>query len=352
MKISARVVQDSKNIETGNRITSIVVTMPRFILAELNTHRLFSKNSASSRAKPFKSVVKTLTSEGGLFIPIAFMKDHSGMQGSEYFKEGETGTESKDVFLKRLKDIYRVLPYTKEVSDEDMDHIGEELIKMSATPNQLWQIGFSNILTFAITLHSMGVSKQITNRLLEPFSWHDVLITSTEWDNFIALRNHPDAEIHIIELANVVLNALNDSTPVELKPGEYHMPYNNNVDDSEVEKLISTNPSFKDYTLSQAKIAIATARAARISYKTFDGTINYESDLNLYTRLVVSKPIHASPTEHIAKAMSKEEASDKYYKVENGVKQEGWCRNFRGFIQHRVDIDQDTVWEDQRIVKK
>jgi len=85
-KISAKIIADSKN-EHGQRITSFVLTFPRHILAELNTHRVFSRNSASSRAIPFKRMVEKCKEDP--FIPIAWQKDHSGMQGTEYFTERE-----------------------------------------------------------------------------------------------------------------------------------------------------------------------------------------------------------------------------------------------------------------------
>ena len=55
--IKAEIIADSKN-ETGNRITTMVVTFPRFIPAELNTHRMFSRNSASSKLYHLKKWLK------------------------------------------------------------------------------------------------------------------------------------------------------------------------------------------------------------------------------------------------------------------------------------------------------
>ncbi|MFP4698703.1 MAG: hypothetical protein ACLFMO_08365, partial [Eubacteriales bacterium] len=65
-KISAEIVADSVD-PRGNRITSFLLTFPRFILAELNTHIMFSRNSASSRAIPFEKVVKMV--EEDPFMP-------------------------------------------------------------------------------------------------------------------------------------------------------------------------------------------------------------------------------------------------------------------------------------------
>ncbi len=75
-QINAKIIADSKN-EFGNRITTMVITFPRYILAEFNTHRVLSKNSASSRAIPFKKMVKAV--EDHPFIPMAWQKDHPGM---------------------------------------------------------------------------------------------------------------------------------------------------------------------------------------------------------------------------------------------------------------------------------
>ena len=47
----ANVVADSVS-EDGYRLTTMVVNMPRIILAEFNTPRVFSRNSASTRAIP------------------------------------------------------------------------------------------------------------------------------------------------------------------------------------------------------------------------------------------------------------------------------------------------------------
>ena len=85
--IKAQVIADSKN-QFGNRITTMIVTMPRYILAEFNTHRMFSRNSASSRAIPFEKMVKSI--EDNPFIPMAWMKDHKGMQGTEYAQYPDT----------------------------------------------------------------------------------------------------------------------------------------------------------------------------------------------------------------------------------------------------------------------
>ena len=229
-KINAVVVADSIN-PYGNRITSLLVTMPRIILAEFNTHRMFSRNSASSRAIPFNKIVKTI--EEDHFIPIAWQKDHKGMQGTEY------------------------LTHSLEIKEAE----------------QMWKKSLDFALESAKNVYRAGVTKQLCNRLLEPFMYHTVIVTSSEYENFFALRcpqyslfyeqipmsfrskkdllkfvnqveseefkkdydnlteldwlkvNKGMAEIHIMALAEAMWDEYRNSTPKELKAGEFHLPF-------------------------------------------------------------------------------------------------------------------------------
>ena len=155
-KISAQVVADSTD-KFGNRLTTLLVTMPRYILAEFNTHRMLSKNSASSRAIPFKKMVDSVRSSP--FIPVAWMRDHSGMQGSAYFEDP--------------KDI--------EAIETD------------------WLVGMKAAVQHVESMNMRGLTKQLCNRPLEAYMYHTVLVSGTEWENFFALRcpqyfigNQPD----------------------------------------------------------------------------------------------------------------------------------------------------------------
>ena len=50
-EIKVEIVADSIN-QQGDRLTSLVLTYPRIIHAEMMTHRMFSRNASSSRAVP------------------------------------------------------------------------------------------------------------------------------------------------------------------------------------------------------------------------------------------------------------------------------------------------------------
>jgi len=182
-QISATIIADSVNGKTGDRLTTFLLVFPRIVLAEFNTHRKFSRNSASSRAIPFKTMLKNVQEDP--FIPIKWMKDHSGMQGTEY------------------------------ITDKNLvGHIEKD-----------WLIARDYAVCQAKRLSELGgVTKQFCNRLLEPFLWHTVIVTASDYENFFALRANEGAEIHIQDLAEKMLVEYNNSTPKVLQEGEWHIP--------------------------------------------------------------------------------------------------------------------------------
>ena len=154
-KIEAKIIADSLSPQ-GHRITSYLLTYPRFIHSELMTHRMFSRNSASSRAIPFEKMLKMV--EEDPFIPIAWQKNHKGMQGNEYYD-----------YIKAF-----------ELTDD-------------------WLEARNNAVNLAKKLNKKSVTKQLCNRLLEPFMWHTTLVTATELSNFLSLR----LPIYEIDLDNL-----------------------------------------------------------------------------------------------------------------------------------------------------
>ncbi len=98
------------------------------------------------------------------------------------------------------------------------------------------------------------------------------------------------------------------------------------------------------------KTRIATARCARVSYMNFEGKDDYEADIKLHDTLLSSG--HMSPFEHCAKAMSEEEYKGKSdLKMPYNEYSHGWCGNFRGFIQYRKMIKNESK-TDSRVISK
>ena len=288
MAITAQIIADSISPK-GCRLTSFILRFPRIVLAELNTHRAFSRNSASSRAIPFETMLERAKNDP--FIPIRFQKDHKGMQGVEYFE----GAEHEQCVRDWLK--------ARDAAVEAA-------------------MGFA-----------LPVTKQLRNRLLEPFQWHTVIVTATDFENFFALRAHKDAEIHIERLAYQMLEAYNASKPKELAVGEWHIPFGDRMDNARLNELCQRSDGIAECQLFPVKIAIA--RCARISYTNFEGKDDYAADIKLCDRLFGSVPRHLSPTEHVAQCMN----DDSPY------------ANFRGWKQYRLTFKDENL-RDSRVVRK
>lgn len=242
MTITATIIADSI-AHNCPRLTTMQLRYPRFIHAEFMTHRVFSRNASSSRAIPVERLIQDVVRDP--VEPMHWGKNQPGMQAREEL----TGSEKWD-------------------AQHEWRHARREAIKS------------------ARVLAQIGAHKQIVNRLLEPFSHINVLVTSTEWDNFFKLRLHPDAQPEIQELARVMSAALNKSEPRSLRGHQWHLPYIENPDDLD------------DLTVARK---VSVARCARVSYLTHDDrATTVEEDLALYERLVRSNPPHMSPAEHQA----------------------------------------------------
>lgn len=294
----AEIIAASRNTH-GQRLTTFLITFPRYILAEVNTHRMLSRNTASSRAIPFKKMLKMV--EQNMFIPLKFQKDHSGMQGTEYFEGADADFMAMDWKTRGLKAC------------------------MSAEE-----------------LHDRGLTKQLCNRIIEPFAWCTQLISGTEWENFFALRASPHAEIHMAHLAELMLEAYNNAKVYQLQPGDWHIPFGDVLD-------FTTGISIRD------GLKICTARCAQTSYTLLgddEKPMDYPKLIALHDRLISAK--HMSPTEHCARAMDDYEYET--YKrqtpadgdLTDPIVEYGWCKNYRGFIQYRQLIPGENQ-EDLRV---
>lgn len=293
--ISAKIIKDSIS-PAGKRITTFELEYPRFIHAELLTHRVFSKNSASSRAIPVKDMLKLVWNNPAM--PVHWGKYQSGMTA----KEEVTGWR---LWLSK----------------------------------KLW-VFFSKVsCVCAWTLWKTGLAKQLVNRLVEWCGHIKVVLTSTEWDNWYNLRWHPDAQPEICALAESMLIEHNASTPTKLGLDDWHLPYiytyvgehNGNII-----KFYSTDYDMSDegpddiFDLDTAK-KISASLCAQTSYRKSDDSV--DKAIKLYDRLVTSKPVHASPFEHQAKPLEDPKAMS---------------GNFFGWFQHRKEIKDNVCTKFER----
>lgn len=349
-KISAKIVADSIN-QQGDRIISAVLTFPRIILSEFNKHRMLSSNTSSSRAIPFLKMVEVVQNDP--FIPIAWQKEHKGMQGSEYFQ----APFNEDCIL-------------------------------------LWYEARDRAILSAKELNYYGVTKQLSNRLLEPFMWCTVLATGNleSWNHLFGLRcpnyelvdssgnvrftglkskkeviedtalssyngklveemndldwlklNNGQAEIHFMDLAEKMYDAVNESVPELLQPGDWHLPM---------------LPEKAMYYKLEDKLKWCVGIHANTSYTVVgdDKELTLENASKIHDKC--KNEHHSSVFEHCARAMSSEEYvcnvkgtpdlqeiidednfGIAYHKVYEGSIEAGWCYNLQGFIPYRYFIE-------------
>lgn len=241
--LEVKIIADSIS-ESGKRLTTFQLKYPRFIHAEIMTHRVFSRNAGSSRAVPVAKMIEQVRNNPAM--PIHWGKNQSGMQA----KEELTGQELHNT-------------------------------------QRMWEIAAADTAYNAELMAKHGPHKQIVNRILEPFQHMHTILTATEFDNFFELRIHEDAQPEIYALALTMKQAMNANKPRLLLVGMWHLPY---ITDKEKIEF--------DYAVL---CKISAARCCRVSYLKHDGTQpSIEDDLKLFDRLVGSAPLHASPLEHQA----------------------------------------------------
>ena len=207
--INAKVIEKSVS-PAGKVITTFQLRYPRFIHAEAKTHRQLeqgveeyqivltqdagfmactdlSRNASSSRAIPVRKMLDSIMAEPA--TPIHWGTNAPGMQAHTELEQ----------------------PAKVQVQS-------------------LWNEACIAACEFADKMEKLGAHKQIVNRITEPFQHISSIVTATEWSNFYELRNHPDAQPEIQELARAMLEA-DEVAPIFFRLGSlekasaWHLPY-------------------------------------------------------------------------------------------------------------------------------
>jgi thymidylate synthase ThyX len=268
----ATIIADSVNV-MGDRLTTFVLTYHRMIHSEFMTHRMLSKNSSSSRAIPVEKMIALVESQE--VYPLHWGRNCKGMSAKEELEGGAL-----------------------------------------LAAKHWWKAAREDAISRAKTGIEIGLHKQVINRILEPYSTITVICSGTEYQNFFDQRCHPDAQPEMQALAIAMKAEYEESVPMVLQAGEWHLPFLNGEDlrqniDKEGNKLLK----------------VLVARCARVSYLNHAGFRDINSDIALHDRLLNSKPAHLTPFEHVAQALGKSEK----------------CANFTGFEAYRFQSERDRL---------
>jgi len=301
--ISAQLLAHSIS-EQGIPIYGFLLDYPRFIHSEVMTHKMLVKNAASSRAIPMKAIREQIRANTAR--PVHWGQNQSGMQAKEELPEAA-----------------------------------------QQKARALWDAARDSALHFSERMEECGLHKQATNRTTEPYQMMRTVLSGTDIKNLIWLRHHPDAQPEFYHLVDMIIKCINNSTPQLLNPGEWHLPFVETVRlDSGV--LIYRDAAGEQIDVSDA-LRISSSCCAQASYRKSDDSLDKAN--SVFSRLIESEPVHASPTEHQATPMrplswwgrtfirpSTWEAGVTHIDRDKQL----WSAGFRGWIQHRKLIPNES----------
>jgi len=251
---SADVIKDSTQAGMSNsRLITLELEAPRFLLAQINTHRQLAKNASSSRAISLVALI-----EQPVFVPRRVGKNKAGMQAETYLEGAELEAFQQDWLKLRQQAVDGIL------------HMSERY----------------------------GVHKQTLGRLLEPFIYYKGVVTGTlaSWQHLLSLRLDSAAQPEFQELAQCIQEAIAASTPQVLQQDEWHLPY--------IDAVVAGE--------DDVNIKISASCIAQVSYRKLNDTP--EKALAIFDKLGVfgDKP-HISPFQHIAQAQDDMAVDDAVY---------------------------------------
>lgn len=297
---TARVVAYSVSVETNEKIITFETEYPRIIHSELLTHRLFSRNAASSRAVPVQKTIDMILEN--IAMPVRFGANQRGMQ--------DNGVEYDGVV---------VIAY---------GGMGEEIF---GSGRDAWKMAASDACKWAKRISDAGYHKQVAARGLEAYQYMKTVLTFTgEGSNFFGLRKHPDADPTICELAEAMYEAMTSIEPKRLKVGDWHLPYYKN----------GYFLKGEDHGLEKAK-RVSASCCAQVSYRQLDDSV--EKADAVFKRLVESKPVHASPLEHQATPLKKGIGFRSKYVTHQDRSDNSWSGNLRNWGQFRQEIVDNVI---------
>jgi hypothetical protein len=213
----------SHSISTlGNDIITWEITLPKWLLAEFNTHKVeIERNSASSRAVPISIIIDMIREFP--VMPFEWRYNAKGMEAPELMTDEDER-------------------YANEVWLDARDLMVECVRKLQKLPS------------------GRSADKQRTNRLLEPWMWTVVVCTMTGGgkigiNNFFGLRDTKQAQPEFQLVAHMMHGQYHDSEPVHRL---WHLPY---IDEAEF-----TEQCRRTYNDNYRLAIKSSARCGRVTH--------------------------------------------------------------------------------------
>ena len=330
----------------------------------------------NSRAIPFEKMVEVVEKEP--FLPIAWQLSHRGMQGTEYLTDPKLIEYKNNAWLTaRNEAVFFAKTVVGGIRDKDKQQTSEE------------RFDFSDKV-----IPNTELSKNYGNRIIEPWTWVCQLITGTresfehlfdqrcpiyelevcpdsvvyarskkefiehydcfkEKDDLWWLQhNKGQAEIHFMDLAEKMYDALNESKPIIMEENDWHIPF-------------SDRPEFTPEMSLKDKIMLSCAMTARVSYTTIEDneTLTLEKARKIYEKCV--EQWHFSVVSHVAKCMTNKEyrswykgfiemkeyvddfnETKRFFEANDFLNAQGYNKNLKGFISLRQYVEDEVNLND------
>jgi hypothetical protein len=288
-RIGAKIIETTPHHQYANLpLTSLEITLPKFLLAELNTHKVISKSAASSRAIPVANIIKQVRED-------PFVVQHWGLN-----QAGMQSTKPNDAEV--------------TIDFGFMDNIclaADEGSTFYLSNVDAWKFAGNVMADIAEGFNNAEYHKQIVNRLLEPWMWAKGVITSSQWNNFFKLRVSEHAEPHFKDLAVCIKNCIDEAdkiqrsryslSPLDTERKHWHLPY--------VSLEERSQHAYMDLVLRSG------VRCARVSYKN-QGVVREDEPVRAAS---LRDDGHWGPFEHQAKPMFMVEKPTQDYNVKRYV---------------------------------
>ena len=329
--IKAEIITHSKRLNTNEELITYKLIYPRIIHSEIMTYSMMSVNSASSRAIPVHKLIEVI--EKTPFYPITYQKKHSGMQGTDYFTSEEDIKTCHSLWEESMQESIRVAKkmlefgMSKQIINRTLESYQYHCCLMTGTRESFEHLFNQRCPEYEINIHGVvfrGKSKKEIELEVEDYFGVPYQVEDLAW----LLSNKGQAEIHFMDLAEKMYDALNESIPDELFMGSYHIPFYKDIISSE-EMLSIDN-----------LIAMSVALTARVSYTSIgdDNKLTLERATNIFNHCLENG--HWSVFEHIGQCMTDEEYENSIRQISGqSYNTKGWNKKFKGFKQLRAILE-------------
>jgi hypothetical protein len=269
------VLLDSLNVATDDRLTTFTLCYEYDLVhADFMTYREFSRNASGSRAIPFERLLAWVDRDPA--VPLRFCKARPGMVGA--------------------------------VADGAFE----------ADCRSAWLRGYDAARAAALNLHSLGCQKEACNRMVQPYSWINVLVSATNYHQFFAQRCRWDANPNIQRLAVRMARAYRASVPTPLEPGRWHLPYVRPEDRDDARRAwLDPGPRGLEVKLAY----LAAGRARRVSLRSHADNVVPALERDVDRGFECGRDRHWTPLEHAARAGTLVDESARFWGNYSGWEQ-------------------------------